>query len=736
MDAVQQYKSFLNGRYLSEGIRTTIGIVLPSVLMNSLGYLPAGITMSIAALAVSITDVPGPARHRVNGMALCVVVITLMSALTGFTLPYPFLLGALILIAGFVFSMLTVYGMRSSALGVAALYIMVINLDANLSGNDKWMHLVWQVAGALWYFLYSLMLTRIRPYKIIQQVLGDFIISISDYLEKRGDFYSSSPDFNKIYQQLLQHQVEIEKQQALAAELIFKTRSVVKETTKTARVLVKTYLDSSDILESIMTTYQAYDTLHTHFDDLGILSEIREVIFELAHELKEAGIALKAEKRIATSVQLKDKVASVRNHFELLRQTEMRGARIESFLALGRIISNLEDLAEKIETLHRQAEYESRTGLKLSAELPGSYIQSEDIRPSIFLDNLNLKSHAFRHAVRVATSLLAGFIIAHAFNLSHGNWILLTIVVILKPTFSMTRQRNRDRLFGTVIGIVVGVLLLYFIRNESLLLAIMILLMLGSFVWIRTNYFLAVILLTPELIILYHLLIPGDINDVLTHRLFDTAIGSGIAFLSNLLVVPVWEHTGIRDHMLSMIRKNLEYYKTVAGAFTIPESNFPGIRKKRREVLLSLSNLSDAFHRMLSEPKRVQKDMDYLHRFIVLNYSITSHLATLSYYLHQERSPFRSMALRPLISNTILHLEASEKYLAGLEVEEFQKAKPAPVFEEYIANLMERRTSEIAAGHLETDTKQELIAVKSVVDQLQYLQNLSATLAKLSREYK
>ncbi len=737
MDAIQQYKNFLNGRYLSEGVRTTIGIVLPSVVMNSVGHLSIGITMSIAALAVSITDVPGPAKHRVNGMALCVLVIAGMSALTALILPYSFVLGTMIFIAGFLFSMLTVYGMRSSALGVAALYIMVINLDGNLSPGNKWMHLFWQISGAIWYFLYSLMLSRIKPYKIIRQVLGDFILSISDYLEKRGEFYRPSPDYDKIYHQLLQQQVEIEKQQTLAAELIFKTRGVVKETTKTARTLVKTYLDCSDILESIMTTYQSYETLHKHFDDLGILQDIREVVLGLSHDLKEAGIALKAERKSSISTALKERVNIVRARFENLRQTEMRGERVESFIALGRIVNNIEDLASKIEVLHKQTGYESKPGTKkLSDELKEDYVRSEDIRASIFLDNLNFKSHIFRHAIRVAIALLTGYLIAVGFNLSHGNWILLTIIVILKPSFSMTRQRNKDRLFGTVIGIVIGVILLYLVKNDTALLAIMIVLMLGSFVWIRTNYFLAVILLTPELIILYHLLIPGDINDILTHRLFDTAIGSGIAFLSSFVVVPVWEYTGIRDHMLSMIRKNLDYYKAVATAFTIPESIPPNIRLKRREVLLSLTNLSDAFHRMLSEPKRYHSDMDYLHRFIVLNYSITSHLATLSYYLNQKKSSFRSTALQPIVSDTIMRLEASEKYLERTEVEELQKIGSAPVLEEYTSALMERRGREIAEGKLETDTKQELITVKSVVDQLQYLQNLSSTLAKLCRSYK
>ena len=52
-----------------------------------------------------------------------------------------------------------------------------------------------------------------------------------------------------------------------------------------------------------------------------------------------------------------------------------------------------------------------------------------------------------------------------------------------------------------------------------------------------------------------------------------------------------------------------------------------------------------------------------------------------------------------------------------------------------VGSLLEKRRKEIEAGDLETETKKELIAVKSVVDQLQYIQNLSVTLARLCKQY-
>jgi uncharacterized membrane protein YccC len=116
------YKSFTNGRFLNEGLRITAGIVLPSFVMNLFDLLPAGLVMSVGALCMSISDSPGPEKHRRNGMIACTLIITLISVLVHYAFTSLFLMGALIFISGFIFSMLTVYGARSSAIGIAALY--------------------------------------------------------------------------------------------------------------------------------------------------------------------------------------------------------------------------------------------------------------------------------------------------------------------------------------------------------------------------------------------------------------------------------------------------------------------------------------------------------------------------------------------------------------------------------------------------------------------------------------
>lgn len=737
MNIRHAYKNFINGRFLNEGLRITAGIVVPSFIMSYFGMLEAGLVMSVGALCQSIADNPGPVKHRRNGMLVGTLMITVIAVLVHVCFHSVFLLGTLILVSGFVFSMLTVYGARSSAIGLAALIIMVLNMEFPLHGEKIWLNALYILTGSLWYLIYSLILYRMRPYKIIQQVLGDFIIGISEYLDTRAGFYSKDPQYDLIYQRLLDKQVAVETHQNMLSEILFKTRTIVKESTHTSRVLLKIYLDVTDLFESVMTTYQQYKILHEQFDETGLLDEYQKLIHSLSVELYEVGLAIKSGDKSIIQTNFLEEIKKIKIHFELLRQTYMKEDKIDDFISLGRILNNLEDMVNKIFELHQYTSYDRKIRRHEKASVNfDSYTESQDLRPSLFFNNLNLRSNVFRHSLRVALALLIGFIISLFFKIGHGYWILLTIVVILKPAYSLTKQRNKDRLLGTIAGIIIGGLILHVVDDRSFLLFIMICFMTGSYVFLRTNYLVAVILMTPELLIFFHLLSPGSLTAVLTDRLLDTAIGSAISFVASTFLVPAWERSTIKNYMIQMLESNEQYFTIIANAFTSIESiNVEKIKRTRRDVLIALANLSDAFSRMLSEPKRYQKGIENIHSFVVLNHTLTSHIATLSYYLNVRQNKFRSPALIPVVENNRLQLSNAIHYLEGDEASIIKPNKgPLTNINKYTNELLEQRKNEIAQGKLETETKQTLLEVKSVTDQFNYIYGVTASITKTSKE--
>jgi uncharacterized membrane protein YccC len=69
-------------------------------------------------------------------------------------------------------------------------------------------------------------------------------------------------------------------------------------------------------------------------------------------------------------------------------------------------------------------------------------ITHQEISTDLFINNLTLKSESFRHSLRVSIAVIAGFFVSKLFNIGHSYWVLLTIIVILKPAFSLTKKRN------------------------------------------------------------------------------------------------------------------------------------------------------------------------------------------------------------------------------------------------------------------------------------------------------
>lgn len=691
MDYIRQYKRFINSYYLNGAIRITVGITLPSILLGFFHNLSAGIVLSLGAMCVGNTDNPGPIHHRRNGMIACVLIIFLVTLLTGLASGSPSLTGLLVLIFCFTFSLMSIYGARAGSIGVNALLVMVLNLDRRQQGWDILINAAYVLAGGLWYTALSLLLYSFRPYKLVQQALGDCVQATADYLRIKASFYSRDVDYDKSYRQLLESQVSIHEKQDLLRELLFKSRNIVKESTHTGRVLMMIFIDIIDLFERIMTSQQDYRLLHRYFDNSELMEECRNIILDLATELDGIGLAIMSGKPSVDHSTLSSRIRKLRASIDQYRDQQGPGARSaedtgtpaeEGFISLNHILDSIQDLNDRLHILHGFTTYDRTLSPDFRADLDlAAFTAHQDMDRKLILDNLTLKSNIFRHSLRVGIATLAGYIISRFLPFGHGYWILLTIIVILKPAYSLTRKRNYERLMGTLAGALVGLLLIYFIPDRPTLFVLMIVFMIGTYVFIRTNYLIAVTMTTPYVLLLFHLLYPADFRSILSDRVIDTLIGSAIAFLANIFIVPSWEHERIIDYMTEALRTNIDYFRNVSGAFLGTPAPVQQYKPSRKHAFAALANLSDAFGRMLMEPRRQQKKIVEMHQFVVSNHMLTSYIATLAYYREPFAEKYADPAYRPAVDHIIRCLEDAVNIL-----QDGPPVTPAPAKEDWRIN--------------------------------------------------
>jgi len=735
LDNVQKYKNFINGRFVTEGLKTTAGILIPALVSIYFDMLPVGLLMSLGALCTSVPDFPGPLHHRANSMVATVVIIFSFALLVGSAEHSLIVLALLLGIMGFLFSMLTMYGDRVGAIGIAGLLIMILSLQTTSPETGVLLRAVYIMLGGLWYTVLSLCLSQIRPYKIIEQLLGDFAQDIAGYLQLRSEFYEPSQDEDGNYDRLLNQQIVVQTQQGMLSEIIFKTRTIVKESTNKSRVLLKLYLDITELFEGIMTTYPDIKKVHEAFKDTAIIAMINSHMNALALDLVAVGVAIKSGERSYVNLENQKSVEALEDYFENLRQHNLSEKNIAAYISLGQIITNLNILTNQIKNLHYYVGFKRNLNDKQQPELYNNHTSSGDLRPSLFINNLNLRSNIFRHSLRVSFALLAGFFIAYAFKLGHSYWLLLTIVVILKPAYSLTKKRNGDRLFGTLLGIMIGAGILFFTQNSQVLVFVMIIFMLPTYIFLRKNYFVSVLCMTPYLVIFFYLLYPQSISIMLSDRLIDTAVGSAIALFSSLFFAPVWEHQNIKPLLASTLASQADYYNAVAAGF-LPKSNIDSqqIKLLKRKLLTNLANASDAFNRMLSEPKRYQRGIEDLHRFVVLSHIVSSHLTTIAYYLTSKMSKYRSPLFTPIIIHTTARFSNASAHLSQNSMP--STTKPEGLFADvnkYADTLMKQRQEELLQGKLETPTKEILVESKSVIDQFNHIYKLGEDLEKVAQ---
>src|SRR6478609_660985 len=736
MDYRKQYRSFINSHYVSEGLRITTAILIPVLLFAYFDLLEIGLTIGLGALCVSITDNPGPIHHRRNGLVVCNLLIFVVALVAAIIEPVHWLFMIVLPFCCFAFSMIGVYGARATSIGMAGLFILVLQTQHHYTGWQIVSNALFILTGGTWYILLSLFVNSIRPYKITQQALGEYVMATADYLKAKAVFYDTRTDKEKNYAEILRTQIIVQEKQALVAELIFKTRSIVKESTHTGRVLMMVFMDVSDLFEVAMTSHQDYEKLHRYFDDTEILSDYRQLINALANELDEIGIALKSGRRSGYNQHIDKELIEERKQLKELRAQKLNPGNIDGFISLRHILDSIDEIATHIRTLHQYTSYDVKLRRKkIDSPDPESFIMHQSIDPQLLLDNLSFRSNIFRHSLRIAAAALFAYAIAEFLPIRHGYWLLLTVIVIMKPAYSLTRKRNMERLSGTIIGASIGALLLYLVKDKTAIVIFLGISMVGAYSYMRKKYFISVVLMTTYLLLMFHLLYPADFRTILTDRIVDTAIGSAIAILFGYLLSPIWEHEQVNEYMNQSLKDIIDYYRLISATFTGKTFDKTSAVVERRKTWVSLANLSDTFNKMLSEPKSKQKNVKELHQFVVANHMITSHIATLSYYADPVQPEFVMDDYQPLIHATVQALEQSLDILGEkTNTDAIIKADPEQVriLSQRINELVVKRQEELKQGQMESSTGKYLSDFKSITDQFHFIYRIAVDLEKIS----
>lgn len=744
MNYSAELKKFVTSQYVYSAIRITLATVLPCLVLAHFGILKEYFLFPLGTSFVALTDQPGPFIRRRNALTFAIFCFIIVALIASLVMNFKILVLLEIIVFGMFFSLIGVYGQRLAAVGSLSLVVLAIFIDGHLTGSNIFKSLLIFASGCIWFLLIFLIVTTIQPYKLASQMIGENYLQLAEFLKIKANYYQKNPDFDKLTSQVIAKQIGIKNLQEETRETVFKTRTIVNESTTTSRLLMLMFLNSMDLHEKLMTSESDYQKLQQSFEDSMILVNIHDYLNLLSEEITNIGIALQSGTRAKPMFNLELELKKLNYNYFELRNKQLSPDNLENFMILRQILMRINEITKEINEIYKVFSQNVKlakslsTGLDLKKFMPNE----EKLNFKVLRNNISFSSSHFRHAIRITTALFIGYLFSlfQFLGIGHTYWILITITAILKPAYSITKQRNLLRLYGTIAGALIAYGILYFIHINGILFTILLLSMILCFSLLKGRYFWAVLFMTIYVFLSFNFLSPGNVNIIFRDRIVDTMIAGIIAFLVSYIVLPVWEHTQNLDLMKKSAECNLIYFQSVIAKFMQENTDIEDYKVKRKNAIIALANLSDNFQRMISEPKNQQKKLEVVHQFVATSHLITAYTASFSQY-SQDNKKFPEIDFEGWDRKIEAEMMQISNLLQGEKINETLKMESRLEPEDSsLEDLLLKRKTEIEENDIvdrrDPDRISHLTELKNIHDILELIYDVTKEQRKVIEKYR
>lgn len=677
---IASIRRFLYSHYFFGGVRQGVGMLLPVLVLGGLfGNYTTGLVATFGAQCLAIIDQPGgPQRHRTNEMLGGAALGTLTVIITGLASTNPVLIWLVVIAQCFVYSMFTVFGKRGGLIGFAGLLLMTLTMHSPLEPHEVLAHAAATLGGALFYVVFSLGFSRLFWLREEQQAMSVALFATADYVAARAAFYDETADLDEAYRTLIQRQsVMTEKHQA-ARDMVLRALPRGKGLGDRQRVMIwNMFVDMLQLLDTLVATHTDYATLRRTLAGNDCLMFMRDALVKMSLELNRIALDVSRGRKVQYRSSAKAELRAIEYEIEQLKQQGLGEREPEMLALIIQVLRRLRNSARIVDRLadHTAASPDAKPtdALRINKSLT-RFISRQEFRFGLLTSNLRLDSPHFRYALRVTAAAaiamtLASRWLSPAFS-AHNYWIMLTIVIIMKPGFALTRQRNGWRLGGTLIGCMCALLLFNLTDRPEILFAVL----LGACVMgnslVQLNYMASAIFNTLFVVLVFHFVSPGTVSmSVIGERAIDTLLGCALALVCSY-ILPWWEARYLKPLAAAATRANREYLlaglryveamqahgapaseataataaaaanasanapaNTPANASAHTPADVPAVidadlawRLARKNVHIAFSNFAEAFYRMMSEPKSHQLSVPELNNLLIQNHVLASQI--------------------------------------------------------------------------------------------------------------
>jgi uncharacterized membrane protein YccC len=620
-------RTFLFSHYFYTGLRIATGIVGLAFLTYTIADLPTAMAVAIGALCTSLMDLPSPLRHKFNEMLAGVLQCSLVALLVSLCSPVPWLLRVVIVLVTFLASMMVVYGRKAMPLQFVALYVTMLSSGTEATPAQALQHAALFFAGGAAYMTYAMGVVWVLQRRLKQQVLAEALYELASYVSLKGGCYDMDQPLAAQMEKLVRQQSVLAERQQASRDFILRGKPAPREV-----ILVQVHYAMFDLYELVLSTHTDYALLRKHFAGSPVLPLLGDLIGKAARDIESVAYAMTRNRPSRADIDYRDELRALR---EALRSLHADAGEAAEAQAVLRATSNkIRDMVATIARLHAASLAPGDALPMVAGADLTPFLTQQRYSVGILVSNLRWSSPTFRYALRVAMAISVGLVSAEWLPYSsHGYWTALTIAVVLKPSFSMTRQRRADRLVGTLIGCLRTAVILHVVHAPAVLFGFLFVATAAGPTFLHIRYRYTAVAASMQALLLIGLTAPHGAS-VIGERLLDTLIGTVIATFFSY-VLPSWEYQNLPRLVDAVLAANRKYVDAAAGLLLGRAGDDFHYRISRKRFMDSLANLSAALGRMLDEPAGKQRATAELNRFTVQNYVLVAHMAALRLLLQR-----------------------------------------------------------------------------------------------------
>lgn len=691
-------------------VRMIIAFAGTAFVPYFLDYQLATIPLTLGVVAAGLSDIDDRFSVRLLNLVYTYIGFFVTATSIYFLFPHPILFAIGLIISCIGLILLGSLGRRYATISYGCLVISVYSM-LGVHLFDQWyMQPSLLVAGAAWYGVISTISFLLFPVRQVQDKLSECYSSLGNFLFAKSNLFDVDMTPQSYQQSMIDLSLENGKLVGIFNEMktALLTRLKGDRGQRDTRRSLQYYFVAQDIHERADSAHIDYQILTKVFEHSDILFRFQRILTIQGKACKDLSESILLRKNYKHNKRFKHSFQNLKVSLEKLRDDNHYDPIWVN--ALFSLYQNLKSIDAQLRNLETEQNIVFDKSKQLENQLKDDDLKGWDDIVIRIKQHLTPESVLFRHAIRLSIVLLIGYIFVQVTQIQYGYWIILTALFVCQPNFNATKRRLRLRVVGTLIGIIIGEAVLYFIPSVEGQLLLLVLSGVLFFELRSKQYAQATAFITILALINFNL--DGLGFSAAVPRMIDTLIGCALAWLGVSFIFPDWKFRRLPHSIQRSLQAQCAYLNEVIQQYKQGRNNGLNYRVVRRAAHNTDADVASLISTLATEPDFDPTQKSQAFEFLCLNHTFLSYIAALGAH--------RAQITDPEILNLLS--QAQEDIQGALLKDEM----PDLTAQNMLQTIRQRLTQDKKEDQLSLIILQQLSLMFSILQQLSHLkQNLS-----------